>query len=120
VYENLERLADLVRRKNELDHAIAELIGRPATPGNIGEFVAAWVFGIKLVPSGSHPGYDGVFEDGPMAGRTVNIKAYSRHESILDVGPHPCDHYLVLTGPSGPRRICPGGLTRSSCSTPSS
>jgi hypothetical protein len=107
VDEDLERLADLVRRRNEVDRAVAELIGRPATPGNIGEFVAARVFRIELVTSGSHPGYDGVFGHGPMAGRTVNIKAYSRHESIVDVGPHPCDYYLVLTGPSGPAKDLP-------------
>lgn len=107
--EDIERLAHLVRRKNEADR-VAELIGRPATPGNIGEYVAARVFRIKLVPSGSHPGYDGVFEYGPTAVRTVNIKANSRHESILDVGPHPCDYYLVLTGPSGPARDLPWGI----------
>lgn len=36
-----------------------------------------------------------------MAGKTVNIKAYGRHESILDIGQHHCDYYLVLTGPTG-------------------
>jgi hypothetical protein len=80
--------------------------GRPLS-GNIGEFVAARVFGIDLMPSGSHAGYDGVFCAPPLAGRTVNIKTYSRNEWILDIGKHPCDYYLVLTGPPGQARVRP-------------
>jgi hypothetical protein len=105
VPDDLERLAELVRIKNEADLAIAQLIGRPSTPGNIGEFVAASVFAIRLMTSGSHPGYDGVFQSGPFADKTVNIKTYSRHESVLDISPHPCDYYLVLTGPPGQAKI---------------
>jgi len=93
---DLERLADLVRAKNDADAAIAGLIGRPSAPGNIGEFVAARVFAIHLMASGAHHGYDGLFTDGPLAGKTVNIKTYSRYESVLDISPHPCDYYLVL------------------------
>jgi len=57
---DLERLAELVRIKNNADAAIADLIGQPSAPGNIGEFVAATVFAVRLMTSGSHPGYDGV------------------------------------------------------------
>ena len=57
----LEHLAELIRAKNEADLSIARLLRRPALSGNIGEFVAARVFGIDLMPSGSHAGYDGVF-----------------------------------------------------------
>jgi len=103
----LDGLAELVRIKNDADAAIAQLIGRPSSPGNIGEFVAAKVFDVELVTSGSHPGYDGVFTSGPLAGQTVNIKTYSRHESVLDISPHPCDCYLVLTGPAGQARVLP-------------
>ena len=99
----LEHLAELIRAKNEADLSIARLLGRQALSGNIGEFVAARVFGIDLMPSGSHAGYDGVFCAPPPAGQTVNIKTYSRNEWILDIGKHPCDYYLVLTGPrAGP------------------
>jgi hypothetical protein len=52
--------------------------------------------------SGSHPGHDGMFTAGSLAGKTVNIKTYSRRESVLDISPHPCDYYLVLTGPGRP------------------
>jgi hypothetical protein len=48
-----------------------------------------------------------VFQAGPLAGKTVNIKTCSRHESVLDIGPHPCDYYLVLTGPAGQARVLP-------------
>jgi hypothetical protein len=104
---DLERLAELVRIKNRADAEIAELIGRPSAPGNIGEFVAAKVFAIQLMAAGNHPGYDGVFTAGPLAGQTVNIKTYSRHESVLDIGPHPCDYYLVLTGPARQAPVLP-------------
>jgi hypothetical protein len=107
VPDDLERLAALVRIKNDADLAIARLIGRPSAPGNIGEFVAARIFAIRLMTSGSHPGYDGVFEAGPLAGKTVNIKTYSRQESALDISPYPCDYYLVLTGPPGQARTRP-------------
>jgi hypothetical protein len=103
----IEQLADLVHAKNEADRRVAALIGRPALSGNIGEFVAASVFGISLMSSGAHPGYDGVFQNEPLAGKTVNIKTYSRHESALDISPHACDYYLVLTGPAGQAKIRP-------------
>jgi hypothetical protein len=105
--DEVRQLAGLVRVRNEVDHRISELLGRPATAGNIGEFVASRVFGIKLARSGSQAGYDGVFTGGPLAGRRVNIKAYGRHEGILDISPHPCECYLVLTGPAGPARKLP-------------
>jgi hypothetical protein len=100
-------LAQLVQARNDADQQIAAMIGRPSAPGNIGEFVAAKIFGIALMSSGSHPGYDGVFEMAPLAGKTVNIKAYSRHQSVLDISPHPCDYYLVLTGPPGQAPVLP-------------
>jgi hypothetical protein len=103
----LDRLAELIKVKNEADLAIAQLIGRPCAPGNIGEFVAAKVFDIRLMDSGAHPGYDGVFEAGTLTGRTVNIKTYSRQEYVLDISPHPCDYYLVLAGPPGQARVRP-------------
>jgi hypothetical protein len=107
VPDELEQLAGLIRVRNDIDRSIAALIGRPAGPGNIGEFVAARIFAITLVTSGSHPGYDGVFREGALTGKTVNIKTYSRHESVLDISPHPCDFYLVLTGPPGQARVLP-------------
>lgn len=72
--------------------------------------MAARVFGIRLVESGNNPGFDGVFTEGPLSGKTVNIKTYSRHQSVLDIGPHPCDYFLVLSGPAGSARHLPWGI----------
>ncbi len=99
---DLARLAELLAERNRLDQAIAELIGRPALPGHLGEYIAARVFGIALEPSASARGLDGRFAAGPLAGRSVNIKYYGKQENCLDIalagGP---DFYLVLTGPKG-------------------
>jgi hypothetical protein len=74
-----ERLAGLVQVKNSADAAIAELIRRPSAPGNIGEFVAAAVFAIELMTSGSHPGHDGMFTTGSLAGR----RSTSRRTAVM-------------------------------------
>ena len=52
--DDLERLAELIRIKNEADLGIANLLGRPCERGSIGEFVAAEIFAIQLMTSGSH------------------------------------------------------------------
>lgn len=75
------------------------------------------MFGIDLMASRSHAGYDGVFCAPPLAGRTVNIKTYSRNEWILDIGKHPCDYYLVLTGRPDRPESGRGSSSRSICST---
>jgi hypothetical protein len=109
--KSIERLAALIRTKNEADRAIAEVIGRPATPGNIGEFVASQIFGIELAKSGSQAGYDGTFQAGPLQGKTVNVKAYGRNDSLLNVGEHHCDYYLVMTGPDAPTKDLLWGIS---------
>ena len=105
--DSLDELAKLVREKNKADLPIAQLIGRPCLPGNIGAYMAALVFGIQLRDSGAHPGYDGLFQEGDLAGKTVNIKTYSRQEYVLDISPHPCDYDLVIAGPPGQARVRP-------------
>jgi len=72
--EGVEALADLLRRRNELDADIALLIGRPATQGHIGEFIAAKVFGIELEAGATHKASDGRFASGPLAGKSVDVK----------------------------------------------
>lgn len=96
---DIQRLAELVAERNEWEHEVAAMIGRPALIGNLGEYIAAHIFGIRLHKSGSHKGSDGVFADGPLAGRPVNIKWYARLEYILDLAPGYPDAYLVLAGP---------------------
>jgi hypothetical protein len=108
--DELGRLAALIRQRNAVDREIADLLGRPATAGNLGEFIAAAVFDIELAPTGVNPGHDGVFRSGLLAGKSVNVKLYSEDAGGLDIGPYAADYYLVLTGPkpqasTGPRSL---------------
>lgn len=96
----LVTLAELIRRKNEVDNEIAALVNRPAQLGHVGEFIAARVFGIRLHPTAVHKDSDGVFGDGPLAGRTVNVKWYLKCENMVDLTPDcGCDFHLIMTGP---------------------
>jgi hypothetical protein len=98
--DNLTQLAGLIRRRNLLEREITALIGRPAQPGHLGEFIASRIFYITLEESASHKSIDGRFNAGPLKGRSVNIKWYALHEGLLDITPDALlDFYLVLTGP---------------------
>jgi len=101
--DDLESLALLIRQRNEVEVEITRIIGRPAQLGHIGEYVAARVFRIALASSAAEKGHDGQFEDGPLKGRTVNIKWYAKREGILDILSMSLpDFYLVLAGPHEP------------------
>ncbi len=108
---NLDALADLIKEKNEVDAKIASIIGRPAQVGHAGEFIAAALFDIQLHQSAAHKSSDGVFLQGPLAGHTVDIKWYLKHEGVLDLNPtDPPDYYLVLVGPKSPAVSSRGGV----------
>jgi len=97
---SLRTLADLLSERNVLDGRIAELIGRPASPGHIGEYIAAAIFRIDLFPSATQKAADGIFREGPLQGKNVNVKLYGKQEGILDIRPDALpDFYLVLSGP---------------------
>ncbi|HEX4836002.1 MAG TPA: hypothetical protein VFW01_06685 [bacterium] len=99
---DLERLADLLRRHNAIGDEIAQVIGRPAERGHVGEYVASRIFGIALEGSARKRAQDGRFISGPLADRTVNVKWYGKQESVLDLhARRPPDYYLALTGPAG-------------------
>lgn len=68
--EGLERLAHLVLRKNEpIELSPSSSVG----PSGQAISGSTWPPGCSESSwSSSHPGYDGVFEAGPMAGKTVN------------------------------------------------
>ena len=83
--EKLKELAALLKQRNEIDSAIASVIGRPAISGHLGEFIAAKIFDIKLADSATNKGIDGHFKNGPLAGRTVNVKLYGKQEGLLDI-----------------------------------
>ena len=98
---DLARLAGLLRDRNDIDARIGDLLGRPMTSGHAGEWIAAKVFNIELEASASAAAIDGRFCDGPLAGRTVNVKWYLKREGLLDMTPSPAlDYYLVLAGPN--------------------
>src|SRR5437667_2637553 len=100
--ENLKSLARLIRQRNEIEVKITEIIGRPAQLGHIGEYLASKIFDIELVTSASHRRFDGVFRDGPLKDRTVNVKWYAKNEGIIALGEESVpDYYLVMTGPRG-------------------
>ena len=99
----LKQLADLLSKRNEVDSAISEIIGRSAEKGHIGEYIAAQIFSIKLNPNASEKGFDGEFTQEPLKGKKVNIKYYGKREGILDIKKDNLDiYYLVMTGPISP------------------
>ena len=97
---NLEQLASLLARRNAIDEEIGALVGRPAIRGHVGEWIAHEIFGVTLEESAIQKGFDGRFADGPLAGKTVNVKWYGKREGLLDINPDGVpDFYLVMTGP---------------------
>lgn len=97
--DELQKLAELINIRNEWEKQVAEIIGRPALIGHLGEYIASRIFDIQLVKSASEKGYDGHFINGKLAGKSVNIKWYSKKDRILDINPNGLpDYYLVLTG----------------------
>jgi hypothetical protein len=98
----LAELAALLRERNALDAQLGRLLDRPVNTGSIGEWIAARIFDIELETAANVAGYDGHFTTGALAGRTVNVKAYTKLEGLLDINLNaPLDCYLVLAGPKG-------------------
>ena len=99
---DLEKLASLLSNMNSVGNKISGITKRPATIGHTGEYIASKIFDIELEESASAKGIDGHFNSGPLAGKTVNIKWYSKLEYMLDITPQALpDYYLVMTGPKG-------------------
>ena len=97
----LGSLAELLRERNRLDSKVAEVIGRPALTGHIGEFIASVIFDIDLHPMANAAASDGVFAAGMLKGATVNIKFYGKDHGLLDLpscGKPTADYILVLAG----------------------
>jgi hypothetical protein len=100
VIHEVKQLAQLLRERNEVAQKVSDLIRRPAQIGHVGEFIASRIFNIRLEPAANAKSIDGVFQEGPLAGKSVNIKFYAKLESLLAVPPsNPPDYFLVLTGP---------------------
>ena len=102
--ENLTKLAELLRRRSVIDGEIAAILNRPVHSGHFGEYVASAIFRIELNTDARAKTHDGRFKDGPLAGRSVNVKYRTRHRGLLNLGSstdlsHHPDFYLVLAGP---------------------
>lgn len=98
--EQLEELATLLRDRNIIDARIGLLINRPMTAGHAGEWIASRIFDVELEQSAVTKAIDGRFRNGPLAGRSVNVKWYLKRENLLDMTEDPAlDYYLVLSGP---------------------
>ena len=77
--EDLVRLAELIKARNAVTNVIAAQTERPAQIGHVGEYIASNIFGIALEEAATHKGSDGHFTEDPLAGRTVNIKWYTKN-----------------------------------------
>jgi len=110
IMSDLVRLAELLKEKHLIDEKIANLVGRPAQIGHVGEYIASVIFDIRLEASATAKGIDGHFATGPLAGRSVNVKWYGKLEGILDLTPaYLPDEYLVMTGPRSTALSSRGG-----------
>lgn len=97
---NLSRLADLVRARNTVESNIANLVGSGVNLTKVGEYIAATIFGITLLPSSHNFAFSGIFANAPLMGKTVDVQWYPRREGGLNVQTDPPpDYYLVLAGP---------------------
>lgn len=98
--DDLSKLAQLIRVRNQTEIEITALIGRPAQIGHIGEYIASKIFNISLQESASFKGSNGFFTSGNLANKSVNIKWYAKLEGLLDININALpDYYLVLAGP---------------------
>lgn len=95
----LTKLANLLNEQNIIGNKIAEIIGRPAQAGHIGEYIASKIFDLELNKSAAQAGMDGFFRRGTLSGKSVDVKYYGKHERLhnFSAGKLP-DYYLIMTG----------------------
>ena len=111
--DELSKLALLLSKRNFIDEEIGAIIGRPASTGHIGEYIAAEIFNIELLESATEKGIDGLFKSGsPLENSSVNVKFYLlRHNSInISAEAPPPDYYLVLRGPTPKKESSRGSV----------
>lgn len=105
VYKSLSnndiiRLAEIIRSRNDTEKRIAEIIGRRGDKGPVGEYIASRIFSIELAKSGRQKAYDGFFIKKPLEGKSVDVKFYPKQQWSIDINPKEWpDYFLVLTGP---------------------
>lgn len=100
---DLEKLSELIKNRNSIEKEISQIIERPAFSGHLGEYIASKIFDIDLNVSATQKGNDGIFKLGLLQGKSVNVKLYSKRETLLDLSLDSApDYYLVLSGPKYP------------------
>ncbi len=104
-HDKLQQLAHLIQQRMALDAQIAALTNRPAERGHTGEYIASLIFNITLERSATNKGSDGRFQDGRLAGKSVNIKWRGVNNGGFALTERAVpDYYLVLTVPRLPPR----------------
>src|ERR1041385_2013862 len=102
IMADLPWLASLIKSRNTIEAKVANLIGKPAQVGNVGEYIAAIIFNIALDEEGKRSGYDGRFTQEQLAGYTVDIQWHPRQDGQINIRLDALpDYYLILTGPQG-------------------
>lgn len=108
---NLDKLSELIPEMNSIGENISEITQRPATIGHTGEYIASHVFDIEFEELANAKVIDGRFRSDNKAGKSVNVKWYSKLEYILDINPNALpDFFLVMTGPKASEPISKGGI----------
>ena len=97
---DMEDLVSLLRERNTIDQRITGIIHRPAEKGHIAEWIASKAFPIELNDDGNRKGYDGIFTDGDLKGKKVDVKFYPVNEHSIDLNPDVGDdvYLLIFTG----------------------
>lgn len=98
--DDLIRLAEIIRSRNDTESRIAEIIKKRGDKGSVGEYIASRIFGIDLAKSGRQKGYDGIFKSKPLTGSSVDVKFYPKQQWSIDINPKAWpDYFLILAGP---------------------
>jgi len=101
--DDLAQLAELIKTRNWVEAYISTLVGGSTQMAHVGAFIASRVFRIAARDSASRRTIGGHFVQGPLAGRSVNVRWHPRPGGMLDISPDALpDFYLVLAGPESP------------------
>jgi hypothetical protein len=111
--QDLTHLADLIRIRNFVNSRVSRIINHPAEVGHIAEYLMGVILDIELNAAANAKATDGVFRDGALTGRSVNVKyraAQSRLlnlEEFLDPLLH-ADFNLSIQGPKSASKTSAG------------
>lgn len=102
--EDIESLAELLKERNMIDSKIVGIIHRPAEKGHMAEWIASQAFPIELNDKANRRDDDGVFTDGELKGKKVDVKFHSLNEHLINLNKEAAEDVwlLVFTGPYEP------------------